>query len=144
MDNSNIANASTTIDAPVAKVWRALVTPDTIKRYMFGATVVSEWKEGSPIVWKGEWKGKPYEDKGVIVRLDPGRTLRYTHWSPLSGVPETPENQHTVTIELAGEGAHTHVSLSQDKNHTEEERKHSEENWKTMLVGLKKVLESEG
>ena len=144
MDNSNIANASTTIDAPVAKVWRALVTPETIKRYMFGATVVSEWKEGSPIVWKGEWKGKPYEDKGVIVRLDPGRTLRYTHWSPLSGVPETPENQHTVTIELEGEGAHTHVSLSQDKNRTEEERKHSEENWKTMLVGLKKVLESEG
>ncbi len=144
MDNSNIATASTTIDAPVAKVWRALVTPETIKRYMFGATVVSEWKEGSPIVWKGEWKGKPYEDKGVIVRLDPGRTLRYTHWSPLSGVPETPENQHTVTIELAGEGAHTHVSLSQDKNRTEEERKHSEENWKTMLVGLKKVLESGG
>ena len=144
MDNSNIANASTTIDVPVAKVWRALVTPETIKRYMFGATVVSEWKEGSPIVWRGEWKGKPYEDKGMIVRFDPGRMLRYTHWSPLSGVPDTPENQHTVTIELAGEGAHTHVSLSQDKNRTEEERKHSEENWKTMLVGLKKVLESGG
>jgi uncharacterized protein YndB with AHSA1/START domain len=140
MDNIT-AKASTTIDAPVAIVWRALVTPETIKRYMFGATVVSDWKEGSAIVWKGEWKGKPYEDKGQIVRLDPGRTLRYTHWSPLSGLADAPENRHTVTIELAGEGAHTHVSLSQDGNRSEPERAHSEENWKKMLEGLKKVAE---
>jgi uncharacterized protein YndB with AHSA1/START domain len=51
------AKATTTIDKPVANVWHALVTPETIKRYMFGATVVSDWKEGSPIVWKGEWQG---------------------------------------------------------------------------------------
>ncbi len=136
------ARASTTIDKPVAIVWRALVTPETIKRYMFGATVVSDWREGSAIVWRGEWKGKPYEDKGEIVRLDPGRTLRYTHWSPLSGLPDAPENRHTVTIELAGEGAHTRVSLSQDGNHSEQEREHSEENWKKMLEGLKKITET--
>ena len=144
MSENLAAEADVTIKGSVSQVWDALVNPDKIKRYMFGATVVSEWKEGSPIVWKGEWKGKPYEDKGQILEVDPGRTLRYSHWSPLSGLPDTPENRHTVTIELAGEGAHTHVSLSQDKNRTEEERKHSEENWKTMLVGLKKVLESEG
>ncbi len=136
------AKATTTIDTPVANVWRALVTPETIKRYMFGATVVTDWKEGSPILWKGEWKGKPYEDKGEIVRVEPGRTLRYTHWSPLSGLPDVPENRHTVTIELEGQGAHTRVSLSQDGNRTDEERAHSEENWKSMLDGLKKVAES--
>lgn len=141
MDNIT-ATTSTTIDTPVAKVWRALVTPETIKRYMFGATVVSDFKEGSPIVWRGEWKGKAYEDKGEIVLVEPGRTLRYTHWSPLSGTPDTPENRHTVTIELAGEGAHTNVTLSQDGNHTEQEREHSEENWRKMLEGLKKVAES--
>jgi uncharacterized protein YndB with AHSA1/START domain len=71
MDPSLNARAETTIDAPVAKVWRALVTPALIKRYMFGATVESTWKEGGEITWKGEWKGKPYEDKGVILRQDP-------------------------------------------------------------------------
>jgi hypothetical protein len=86
-----MAKATTTIDKPVANVWRALVTPETINRYMFGATVVSDWREGSPIVWRGEWKGKPYEDKGEIVRIEPGRMLRYTHWSPLSGLPDLPE-----------------------------------------------------
>ena len=75
MDNIT-ARASTTIDKPVAIVWRALVTPETIKRYMFGATVVSDWKEGSAIVWKGEWKGKPYEDKGKILSGNVKRLLR--------------------------------------------------------------------
>jgi uncharacterized protein YndB with AHSA1/START domain len=50
MDNKLIAKVSATINAPIAKVWDALVTPEMIKRYMFGATVVSDWKEGSSII----------------------------------------------------------------------------------------------
>jgi uncharacterized protein YndB with AHSA1/START domain len=142
MDTSLNASVTTTINASVAKVWHALVTPDLIKRYMFGATVVSDWKEGAPIVWKGEWQGKRYEDKGVILRQDPGRVLSYSHWSPLSGQPDTPENRHTVTIELSGEGGKTHLSLAQDNNHTTEERDHSQKNWSTMVEGLKKVIEA--
>ncbi len=141
MDRGNIARASARIDAPVDEVWEALVTPDTIKRYMFGTTVVSDWQEGSPIVWKGEWKGKAYEDRGTILRFEPQRLLRYSHFSPLSGVPDTPENHHTVTIELAPEDGQTLVSLSQDNNPTDEAREHSENNWRTMLDGLKKLLE---
>ena len=64
MNEDLSAKASVTIHAPVGKVWDALVNPQVIKRYMFGATVVSDWKEGSPIAWKGEWKGQPFEDKG--------------------------------------------------------------------------------
>lgn len=52
-----------------------------------------------------------------------------------------PENYHTVTIELSGEGAQTTVKLSQDNNATEEAREHSEKNWQMMLDGLKKLLE---
>jgi uncharacterized protein YndB with AHSA1/START domain len=144
MDPSLNARAETTIDAPVAKVWRALVTPALIKRYMFGATVESSWKEGGEITWRGEWKGKPYEDKGVILRQDPGRTLSYSHWSPLSGVADTPENRHTVTIELSGEGGKTHVTLAQDNNKTPQEREESQKNWLVMLEGMKKVVESAG
>ena len=144
MDPSLNATASTTINVPVAKVWHALVTPDLIKRYMFGTTVESDWKEGSSITWKGEWKGKAYEDKGVILTLDRGKRLRYTHFSPLAGLPDKPENYHTVTIDLSGEDGRTQVSLAQDHNPTEEERAHSEENWKTMLSGLKKYVEQQG
>ena len=141
MGKGQVARAAVDVEAPAGEVWDALVTPETIEKYMFGAKVDSDWKEGSPITWKGEWKGKPYEDKGEIVRCEPGRLLEYTHYSPLSGEPDAPESYHTVTIELAEKGGQTRVSLSQDNNPTAEAREHSEKNWATMLDGLKKVVE---
>ena len=140
MDKNLIARASITINAPSTNVWNALVNPKAIKQYMFGTNVVSDWKEGSPIVWKGEWQGKSYEDKGVILQFKPGRTIQYSHFSPLSGLPDKPESYRTVTIELSNEGTQTHVSLSQDNNPTEQAREHSEKNWGMMLTALKKFL----
>jgi uncharacterized protein YndB with AHSA1/START domain len=139
--NDLIAKASITVDARVAKVWDALTNPESIKQYMFGTNVVSDWKQGSPIIWQGEWQGRKYEDKGVILKLDPERTLQYSHFSPLSGLPDTPENYHTVTVEISGQGARTHVVLTQDHNATEQEREHSEGNWEVALEGLKRLVE---
>lgn len=139
--NGLVAEASTTIAAPVTAVWDALTTPATIKQYMFGTEVVSDWKQGNPIVWKGEWEGKPYEDKGEILAIEPERTLRVSHYSPLSGAPDTPENYHTLTYQLSEEGDGTRVVLTQDKNASEEERTHSRETWGKMLESLKDVVE---
>lgn len=137
-----IANASIFISATAAKVWNALTNPELIRQYMFGTNVVSDWREGSPIVWKGEWQGTTYEDKGVILKLKPKRLIQYSHFSPLSGKPDLPENYHTVTIKLTSDGASTIVLLTQDNNETEQEREHSEQNWKMMLDALKKLLEN--
>ena len=142
--NSNrglVARASTTVNAPVAKVWDALTNPAIIRQYKFGTNVVSKWKEGSAIVWKGEWQGTKYEDKGLIVKMDPQHLIKYSHFSPLAGLPDLQENYHVVTIELSSHGGQTIVSLSQDNNATEQERQHSEKNWETMLASLKKLLE---
>jgi uncharacterized protein YndB with AHSA1/START domain len=141
-EDDHVARASVKVDAPVGTVWKALVEPETIRKYMMGANVVTDWKEGSGIVWEGEWEGKPYKDKGTILENDPERRLQYSHFSPLTGAPDVPENYHTVTIELSDEGAQTTVTLTQDNNETDEARAHSEENWKGMLKGLKEVVES--
>lgn len=141
MEKNLIARASVTIDAPSEKVWDALVNPEAIKQYMFGTNVVADWREGSPIIWQGEWQGRAYEDKGVILQFKPGRTLRYSHFSPLSGLLDKPESYHTVAIELSDEGNQTRVSLAQDNNPTEQARDHSEKNWGTMLTSLKNFLE---
>jgi hypothetical protein len=119
MDKNPIARDSITINTNSTNVRNALVNPEAIKQYMFGTNVISDWKEGSPIVWKGEWPGKSYKDKGVILQFKPGRTIQYNHFSPLSGLPDKPESYHTVTIELSDEGRQTRVSLSQDNNPTE-------------------------
>src|SRR5690242_4971014 len=118
-----LAKAYTTINAPPAKVWDALVTPATIKKYMFGTDVTSDWKEGSKITWKGEWEGKSYEDHGKILQLKPGKKIQYSHFSPLTGKPDIPENYHTVTVELSPKGNQTDVHLTQDNNATDEERR---------------------
>ena len=119
-------------------------SPAAIKQYMFGTTVESDWSEGSPIVWKGEWQGRAYEDRGTIQRVEPGRLLRYTHFSPLSGVPDEPQNYHMVTITLSPEGTGTSVTLTQDGSKTEEARRHAEENWNAMLDSLKSYVEERG
>src|SRR6267143_873101 len=136
MTKGLIANASTTISAPSADVWQALVTPAAIKEYMFGTHVTSDWVVGSPIVWKGEWQGRAYEDKGIILQVVPERVLEYSHFSPLAGVPDVPESYHIVTVELSPDGERTRVTLSQDNNPTEHAREHSEKNWGMMLAAL--------
>lgn len=136
-----VARASVDIKAPPQDVWKALTDPELIAQYMFGTKVVAEWRQGGPISWKGEWEGKPYEDKGEVLKLEPPSLLQYSHFSPLSGLPDLPENYHTVTIELTERGDQTRVSLSQDNNPTQEVRNHSQENWQGMLQGLKEVVE---
>lgn len=142
MSNTYTATASTTIDVPPDTVWDALTEPELIEQYVFGATVETDWEIGSPIVFRGEWEGETYNDKGEIQRFEPERVLEYTHWSPLSGKPDVPENYHTVTWELTGRDEETAVTLTQDTNETEEARDHSEENWKMVLSNLKELLES--
>jgi uncharacterized protein YndB with AHSA1/START domain len=141
MSMNLVANATISIGATRGKVWAALVTPAAIKQYMFGADVESDWHTGSEIKWKGEVKGKKYEDKGVILKFEPDQTLQYSHFSPLSGKPDRAENYHTVSIDLAGTGNETEVSLSQDNNADETSRNESAKNWGTMLEGLKKYVE---
>ena len=143
MNDDLIARAAVTIDASMERVWEALVDPAAIKQYMFGTTVVSDWRPGAPIIWKGEWQGKPYEDKGVLLRFEPERALQYIHFSPLSGLPDKPENYHTVTVELSASGDQTSVSLSQDNNSDPEAREHSEKNWEAMLTAMKKFVEEQ-
>ena len=71
MERGLVAHAVVVIRAPIEKVWDALINPETIRQYMFGTQVRSDWKAGSAILWKGEWQGKRYEDRGVILQVDP-------------------------------------------------------------------------
>lgn len=141
MSRGLVAKAETTVHASPQRVWRALTDPDEVAKYMFGARVDTDWKAGSPITWRGDWKGRPYEDKGEILKVEPGRMLQYTHYSGMSGKPDKPENYHTVTITLSSLDRKTVVVLTQDNNPDENARKHSDENWAMMLGEMKKVAE---
>jgi uncharacterized protein YndB with AHSA1/START domain len=131
-----------TIHASRREVWNALTNPEKVKRYMHGTEMSTDWKEGSPIVWRGEWKGRSYEDKGTVLAVEPEKLLKYTHWSPMGGSEDKPENYHTVTYELAGEDGKTTLTLKQDNNASQEEAdKMANDNWGPVLNGLKETVE---
>ena len=141
MPTGLVAKSSVTIKALKGKVWEALVNPGMIKQYMFGTDTTSEWTKGSRITWQGIWEGKPYKDEGVILDIQRDHLLQYSHFSPMTGKPNVPENYHTVTIVLSDKGDQTLVALSQDNNATKQELEHSKKNWDMMLGGMKKFLE---
>jgi len=136
-----IAKAAITIDAPAAKVWEALVKPEIIKQYLFGTDVTTDWKVGSPIKYTGVWQGKTYQDKGKVVQFVPGKLIVSTYWSSMGGLPDTPENYKTVRYELSSQGGQTQLTITQDNNASEEDARHSEQNWQMVLEGIKKLLE---
>ena len=51
---------------------------------MHGTNLTTDWKVGSPIAWRGEWKGKSYVDKGIVLEIEPEELPKYTHWSPMA------------------------------------------------------------
>src|SRR5665648_143240 len=140
MNNTFIAKASTTLKVPISKVWDALTKPELIKQYMFGTEVITDWKVGSPITYKGVWEGKPYKDKGKILQIEFEKLLVTTFWSSLSDLPDIPENYKTVRYELSALGDITNLVITQDNNNSQHEANHSEQNWKMVLDGIKKLL----
>lgn len=138
-----IAEASVVIQTPAKTVWDALMDANASRHYMFGAIVQSSWKEGEPITWSGEWEGKHFEDKGIVLKVEREQLLQYSHFSPLSGKEDVPSNYHTITITLIPEDEGVWVSLTQEKNESREAKEHSEKNWSMMLESLKAYLESD-
>jgi hypothetical protein len=47
-----------------------------------------------------------------------------------------------VAYTLANTGDSTEVTITQDNNASEEEKEHSEQNWRAVLAGMKNLLES--
>jgi uncharacterized protein YndB with AHSA1/START domain len=141
MSRGFVATASIVIEARAEKVWKALTDPAQIKRYLYGTEAISDWKVGSPIVYKGLWEGRPYEDKGRILEIEPGRLFRSSYWSAFSGLPDEPANYNTVTYELAA-GESTTLSVTQDNIPSEEGRAQAEGNWRMVLQAIKELLEN--
>jgi uncharacterized protein YndB with AHSA1/START domain len=136
-----IAKATILINAPDGKVWDALIKPELIKQYLFGTTVITDWKVGSSIIYEGQWQGKAYQDKGMVVQVEPAKLLVSTFWSSLEGLPDIPENYKTVCYDLSPEGSGTRLTVTQDNNANQDEANHSSQNWKMVLEGIKKLLE---
>ena len=142
MEREHVSRASITIEASGADVWDALVNPVTAKKYFFGAKVDSDWKEGSPIAFTGEFNGNSYHEKGTILQCQPERLLQYSHWSDLEQVPDLPEYYRNWTFRIDSGNPGTVLSVTEDNIPDETKRARSDEFWSGVLATIKEIVEA--
>ena len=142
MNKNLLVEKKILIEADSMEVWKALIDPESIKKYFFGTEAISDWKEGSTLVFRNQGGGKTYEDKGTILTSDPGVCLEYSYWSAYSGLEDIPENYSKVSYSLKKEDKGTTLSLRQQGFANEDSHAHADGGWDMVLQGLKTLVET--
>ena len=102
------------LNAEINTVWDALTKPQWTKRYMFGVEVISDWKVGSPILWKGRLKGdEKIIMKGSIEKIETGKLLQFRTIDLNAEFNDVPSNYVKATYELSPKLGKTILSVTQ-------------------------------
>ena len=128
------------------QVWNLLTNPEITKQYMYGCEVLSEWKVGSPIIWKGitEDGAEVIYVKGEIIEIEKEKKVTFTMFDPNKGMEDKLENYVNLTYELQKLKNGTKLILTQGdfskaengKNRYEE----SSKGWEMILPIMEKVI----
>ena len=140
------------INAPIDTVWDVLTKPEQTKKYMFGCETVSDWKPGSPLLWRANYEGKDTVFvKGNIITIQPPVLLTYTVIDPHADMPDIPDNYLNVTYQLVQQDGITTLTVTQDgfEKAADGEKRYNDtynngDGWNPILVEIKKVAESNG
>jgi uncharacterized protein YndB with AHSA1/START domain len=128
------ATASTHVAEPPERVWAELLHPGA--RWMLGANIETDLRPGSPITFEGHFFGRRFADRGTVIAVERARLLHFTHYSPLSELPDVEANHHEIRIELVPDADGTTVTVTQSNIDTAEHAARSEQNWCTALATL--------
>jgi uncharacterized protein YndB with AHSA1/START domain len=124
-------------------VWDMLTNPEKTKRYFFHCEVFSDWKPGSPIVWKGRiFVFKKIELHGEIIEAEPTKILKYK----LHNGGDTDGSTSIVTDTLRQDKGGTLLTISDDVGQgpgAEKRYERSMKGWDRVLRGLQKVANKE-
>ncbi|GAA1058795.1 SRPBCC domain-containing protein [Agromyces bracchium] len=137
-----VVTSTVEIDASAERVWAVVTDPEAAREYLFGTNLDADWTVGGALRWSGEWQGRPYEDHGTVLEIDPPRRLVHTHFSPRRTSGLEPDDHHTLTWTLEGSSdGPTTLSLSQDNNATPESAAHAKGVWDSLVAKVKEIAE---
>ena len=128
------------IRATPERIWQALTDSELVKRYYFGSVIESDFKPGSPIVYR-QAEGGRVDIEGEIIEADPPRRLVHTFAVRWDGDVNEPPTR--VAWEITPMGETCRLSVTHD-GFTEENATFAQTKggWPIILSGLKTLLET--
>lgn len=102
------------IGAPVDKVWSALTLPALVKQWQYGSDLLTTWEPGTPIVFRNEWNGQVFEQKGTVLEFVPHSRVKYSLFFPRPDLADAPENHFFMTYDLTESGGTTSLLFRQE------------------------------
>ena len=132
------------INDSVSEVWKHITNPDAIRKFLFNAEVRTSWKQGDPIEFRGNWKGRDYEGKGKIIRIEKNKVLEYTYYSNLSDQPDEPANYCRVIYTVEEKENKTVLSITQTDVIAQDEFDQVGGYWQAVLDRIKCNVEAAG
>jgi uncharacterized protein YndB with AHSA1/START domain len=100
--------------APARKVWLALTVPDLVKQWQYGSDLLTSWEPGTPIIFRNEWNGQLFEQKGTVIEFTPESRLKYSLFVPRPDLQDIPEHYFYMTYELIESGEATSLLFRQE------------------------------
>jgi uncharacterized protein YndB with AHSA1/START domain len=127
MKDERLVNKTILIDAPASKVWHFLSDSSLIKTWLADneIEVISEWKAGSPIIFKGNLHGYDYFAKGTILEFVPEKSLKYNCWNKVEELPDEPENYSVFEFRLEEMDGKTSLSFQHSNLNAKAQYEHS-------------------
>jgi uncharacterized protein YndB with AHSA1/START domain len=123
------------------RLWQAITDPALVQRYYFNSVIESDFRPGSPLIYKQADSGR-LDIAGEVVEADPPRKLVHTfsvRWDPeLNADPPT-----RVTWEITPMGEACLLAVTHDGFASETQTYHQTQGgWPMILSGLKTLLET--
>ena len=132
------------IDASLSKVWKYLISPSLMKKWMgdpqMNIEITTDWIVGNPIIIKG-FHHVNFENKGTVLQFVPLQIIRYSHLSSISRLPDTIENHSVITFLIAQKERKILLEIQVENFPTESIYKHLAFYWQGTASVLKNLIE---
>ena len=146
MPSEPLAPATVRLSVPMRaaapEIWRRIVTRELSQEWLGGFAFESSWRVGEPISLGGVLNGKPYRETGTLLAFEADHLLRYTHWSALWRVADTPQHRAVLSLTLTPTEGGTTVLLLHELPAVEALPQHSNFFWRGALDQLRRIVEA--
>jgi uncharacterized protein YndB with AHSA1/START domain len=135
------SDATVKILAPAKKVWLALTSPGLVKQWQYGSDLLTTWEVGTSIVFRNEWNGQVFEQKGTVLEFSPVSRLKYSLFVPRPDLQDIPEHYFFMTYVLAESDGATSLLVRQEDPRPSPPDESSGGDGPDVLSSLKELVE---